>query len=107
MGDPQNGGFIRENPIKMHDLGVPPFQEPPYAHPHRGPFGHTQPVTQRPAEAKRGFDAYWTPLFGDGSFAAQLCEADSGTSKRGWETLGSAPVAKDFEWWKMDENGGK
>lgn len=25
---------------------------------------------------KRGFDAYWTPLFGDGSFAAQLCEAD-------------------------------
>lgn len=26
--------------------------------------------------ARRGFDAYWTPLFGDGSFAAQLCEAD-------------------------------
>ena len=27
-------------------------------------------------EFKRGFDAYWTPLFGDGSFAGQLCEAD-------------------------------
>lgn len=26
--------------------------------------------------AKRGFDAFWTPLFGDGSFAAQLCEED-------------------------------
>lgn len=26
--------------------------------------------------ASRGFDAYWTPLFGDGSFAAQLCEAN-------------------------------
>lgn len=26
-------------------------------------------------KGKRGFDAYWTPLFGDGSFAAQLCEA--------------------------------
>lgn len=26
--------------------------------------------------AKQGFDAYWTPLFGDGSHAGKLCEAD-------------------------------
>ena len=29
MGVPPNGGFIRENLIKMDDLGVPPFQEIP------------------------------------------------------------------------------
>ena len=27
MGVPPNGWFIRENPIKMVDLGVPLFQE--------------------------------------------------------------------------------
>lgn len=26
--------------------------------------------------ANQGFDAYWTPLFGDGSHAGQLCQAD-------------------------------
>ena len=27
MGIPQNGGLRRESPIKIDDLGVPPFQE--------------------------------------------------------------------------------
>ena len=29
MGVPKNGWFIRENPVKMGDLGVPIFQETP------------------------------------------------------------------------------
>ena len=32
IGVPQNGWFIMENLIKMHNLGVPPFKETPHIH---------------------------------------------------------------------------
>ena len=68
------------------------------------------------AEARRGFDAYWTPLFGDGSFAAQLCEAGGGWVGNacqwgvGWKRVGIPQLGRVLnggKLWKMMENGGK
>ena len=75
-------------------------------------FFRPAPWSRPCAEARRGFDAYWTPLFGDGSFAAQLCEAGAssgagntchggGWLEKGWECRGGE---MDFKWWKMVGN---